>query len=221
MSSSTETESNTYQMLWDCPHCRAARLLALTHRHCPECGAPQDAKYRYFPSDSEKVKVEDHVYAGRDRVCGYCQQYNGRASKHCGGCGSPLTEGADAQVRQAQVHAEGHVYQGEGIAAAKAERHGVAQPAVKPKKRYWPWVVGVLGVITLLVVVLSMKREGQMVVAGHAWSREIEVQRFGPVNGATLRRARHTAPIERHEGNPSVGGHEHVVRPHLPIPQPG
>lgn len=180
----TGTETNTYQMLWDCPHCRTAKLLALTHRHCPSCGAPQDAQFRYFPSDSEKVKVENHAFVGKDIVCRYCSAYNGRQSQHCGECGSPLTEGAEAKVRAAQLHAAGQ-FKGEGIAAAQAERAGVVQPLAKPKKRIWPWVAAVLGVLTLIVVVLSWKREGSLTVAGHTWSREIEVQKFGPVREST------------------------------------
>ena len=173
MTPNSGSESNTYQMLWDCPHCRAPRLLGLTHRHCPQCGAPQDAKLRYFPSDAEKVKVEDHVYAGRDLVCRYCSAYNGRASKHCGECGSPLSEGADAQVRQAQVHAPGQ-FQGEVSADARAEQRGVVKAAPKPqKKRVWPWVVAGLAVLTLLVVVFSLDRQDSLVVAGHTWKQPV------------------------------------------------
>ncbi len=58
-----------YEMLWNCPHCRAQKLLGYTHRHCPQCGAPQPKDARYFPSDEDKVLARNHVYVGADRIC--------------------------------------------------------------------------------------------------------------------------------------------------------
>ena len=58
------TDSNAYEMFWDCPYCGTAELLGKTHRHCPACGAAQDAEARYFPPEDRKVAVEDHVRAG-------------------------------------------------------------------------------------------------------------------------------------------------------------
>ena len=46
-----EESLGSYEMLWDCPHCDTKKNLGVTHRHCPNCGAPQDASKRYFPSD--------------------------------------------------------------------------------------------------------------------------------------------------------------------------
>jgi len=55
-------------MLWDCEFCGTKKLLGKTHRFCPNCGAQQDPKARYFPSDEEKVAVKDHVYVGVDKI---------------------------------------------------------------------------------------------------------------------------------------------------------
>jgi hypothetical protein len=76
-------EETTYQMLWDCKYCGARKLLGLTHRFCPSCGAPQDADKRYFPAEHEKVEVQNHPYVGADLQCPGCASWNGRAAKHC------------------------------------------------------------------------------------------------------------------------------------------
>lgn len=174
-----------YEMLWDCRHCGAKKLLGLTHRYCPECGSPQNAEFRYFPSEQDKVAVHNHVYAGADIVCRYCQHYNGRAAKHCKDCGGPLAEGTAAQLRQDQVHAVGQ-FHGENIQHAMQERHGgppaPAQPA-KKKRSLVPWLLGLglLTVIALGLVVALWKREASFTVQAHSWQRDIDVEVFGPV----------------------------------------
>jgi len=61
-----------YEMVWDCRYCTAKKLLGLTHRHCPNCGAQQDPNARYFPLDHEKVAVQNHEFVGADMQCRYC-----------------------------------------------------------------------------------------------------------------------------------------------------
>ena len=90
-------------MLWDCKFCGKQKLLGLTHRHCPSCGAPQNAADRYFPSDADRVLAADHEYAGADILCAKCGQANGRKAKHCGGCGAPLDDGKDVALRTEQA----------------------------------------------------------------------------------------------------------------------
>ena len=50
-------EEKTYEMLWDCEYCSAQKLLGVTHRFCPECGAAQNPQKRYFPPDDQKVRT--------------------------------------------------------------------------------------------------------------------------------------------------------------------
>ena len=50
--------ARTYEMLWNCQFCGTKKLLAKTHKHCPNCGGAQDPRWRFFPSDAEKVAVE-------------------------------------------------------------------------------------------------------------------------------------------------------------------
>lgn len=177
--------TEAYEMLWDCRHCGTTKLLGLTHRYCPACGASQVAEHRYFPADADKVAVADHVYAGRDIACAYCGTYNGKAAKHCKDCGGPLSEGKEAQTRQDQLHAAGQ-FAGETVAHAKAERAGTAagqKPKQKPKSSLALKIIGLvfLGLLVFLLVFLFWKKEGAFVVAGHQWQREIDVERFGPV----------------------------------------
>lgn len=173
-----------YEMLWDCRHCGARKLLGLTHRYCPECGSPQNAEHRYFPAEQDKVAVQDHVYYGADVVCRYCSTYNSRNSKHCKDCGAPLAEGTHAATRQDQVHAVGQ-YQGETIEHAQRERSGTAQPAPAPKKKRSGLAIGIALALAALVgiglVALLWKKDATFTVAGHSWQREIDVERFGPV----------------------------------------
>jgi hypothetical protein len=79
-----------YEMLWDCAYCGTRKLLGKTHRFCPGCGAPQDPTRRYFPSDEDKVLVENHEYVGADRLCGACGSAMGARAAHCTQCGSPM-----------------------------------------------------------------------------------------------------------------------------------
>src|SRR6185436_16014491 len=116
-------------MLWDCKFCGTKKLLGLTHRHCPSCGAPQNAAERYFPSDSEKVRAEDHEYAGSDVVCGHCGDANSRKAQHCGGCGAPLEGAKDIARRADQVHAASVAFTGQSREDARRELAPGAKPA--------------------------------------------------------------------------------------------
>jgi hypothetical protein len=179
--------AKTYEMLWDCQFCGTKKLLGKTHRHCPSCGAPQDAKSRYYPSDAEKVAVEDHIYHGADKVCPSCQAPNSAAAQHCGGCGSALAGAKDVALRKDQV---GTSFAGETVKDAKreqAEAKAVAagtpvKAPAKPSKRNK--IIAIVGasvaVLAALVVVLTWTREGQVKVTGHSWSREIAIEKYGP-----------------------------------------
>ena len=65
-------DEKNYEMFWDCEYCGSSKLLGITHRHCPNCGAPQDPEKRYFPPDEEKVALEDHENTGADWHCPSC-----------------------------------------------------------------------------------------------------------------------------------------------------
>jgi hypothetical protein len=88
----TERDLGTYQMLWDCPFCGTDKLLGLDHRHCPSCGAAQDEDTRYFPTEQDRVPVQDHRYHGVDVDCPSCSTPNAKLANNCVNCGSALAE---------------------------------------------------------------------------------------------------------------------------------
>ncbi len=187
----------TYQMLWDCKYCGTQKLLGLTHRHCPTCGAPQDATARYFPSEADKVIVQNHAFVGADVVCPACQEANSKRNQHCFNCGSPLTEGAAVRRREDRVIPDGATAPIDSKAAATLE----AQPALqanagarhakKPEKKHtWRSDLRTLAYIFVPIIVLFFgfvivnvifTKSVQVEAVKHHWVREIAVEQYGDV----------------------------------------
>jgi hypothetical protein len=148
-----------YEMLWDCDHCDTKGLLGKSQRHCPECGAKQNADKRYFPKEGEARRVDGHKYDGADRVCMACTSAQSAKAHNCTNCGSPL-DGAN-------------------------EVRGVAAPVAKvlPKRRIWLWVLIIVGILAIIIGVLvwyfGRTKEAVMVVKSHTWEREIRVEEYG------------------------------------------
>jgi hypothetical protein len=175
MPSESEESQGFYEMLWDCPHCDTKGLLGKSQRHCPECGAPQDADKRYFPTPEQQKLVIDtappsggaddgvqapvvggHVYEGADRVCPACQAPNGAKSKNCTQCGSPLDGGAEVAAKQ-----------------------DVPVAAPRHKRRLWPWIVGVIVVAIFAIWFFFIrKHSADVTVTGHRWERVIAIERY-------------------------------------------
>jgi ribosomal protein L40E len=176
--------SPTYEMLWDCEYCGAKKLLADTHRYCPNCGGKQKAEWRYFPSDADKVEAKDHVYAGADRICPACGVPNSAAAHNCRGCGAALSGAAEVARRRDQT---GDAFAGETVADAKRElaeaTAGSQQPPPPPPSRSKGWLIGAVVLLALAGVALAFlwKKPVTAVVAGHAWKRSIQIETFGPV----------------------------------------
>lgn len=147
-----------YEMLWDCGHCDTKKLLGKTHRHCPNCGAPQDESKRYFPSDADKVKVEDHVFTGADRKCASCGAAQSAKAEHCGRCGASLGE-------------------------AKAVPLVSAQPKAVARKSNRLWFI-LFGLVVFAVLIWFMcirKKEIAMKVTGHRWAVVQEIEEYREV----------------------------------------
>ncbi len=177
----------TYEMLWDCKYCGSAKLLGLTHRHCPSCGAPQDATSRYFPADEERIAVEDHVFVGADLRCVACGEASGARCKHCRNCGAPLTEATSVAVRGEQVHAAGQ-FGGDSGATARAELLTGPTPATtpaKPRRSGLGALAGcgcvavLVGLTAVIALFLFWRREAAFEVTGHRWERHVAVESFG------------------------------------------
>jgi len=180
------TDEKTYEMMWDCEFCGKQKLLGKTHRHCPNCGGPQNPERRYFPPEEEKVAVEDHEYVGADLMCPACNEATSRAANNCGNCGSPLTGAKGAGVQQEQVVGPG----GAVVAAPGQPAAGAAggQPGGQPAKAKSKvgCIAGAVGAVVLLLIVAVLvgtcwKKEAAFEVAGHQWKREIAIERYEAV----------------------------------------
>jgi hypothetical protein len=162
-----------YEMLWDCSYCGTKKLLGLTHRHCPQCGAKQDSSKRYFPEEHEKVAVAGHEFVGADLVCRYCAAAGSRRARNCGQCGAPLSEGAPVPLVAEPVTSQ--------VAALSAQ--GAGKP---PARAAWKTLlpIAVLMLVGVVVVMLLWKKDRRFVVTSRSWQRTIQVERFGPVKQA-------------------------------------
>jgi len=160
----------TYEMQWDCEYCGAKKLLGLSQRFCPTCGGPQNPAKRYFPADTDKVAVEDHPFVGADLTCPACRHAMSRACNNCSNCGSPVGEGKQVVTHGEQQQGQGGQWQAVGAAAPQA-------PASKSRAGLVLGIV-VVAILGLLVARATMKKDAIVTVAGHAWSREIVIERF-------------------------------------------
>ncbi len=167
------TDERTYQMLWDCPMCGTEKLLGKDHRHCPNCGAPQDPDRRYFPKEEDKVEVEDHAFVGADRICPACDAPQSAAASFCGNCGSPF-EGA----KTARLVADGHTVKERTLVDE-------APPTPEPPKKVPGFLkvlaVGIVAAIAIFLVFAFWTEKGEVTVAGHSWERSIQVETFSSV----------------------------------------
>ncbi len=157
-------DAGVYQMLWDCGYCGTSKLLGLNHRFCPNCGGPQDTKWRYFPSEQNMVAVSDHKYVGKDVICPACATANAASADYCQQCGSPLTDGAKAKLHTPTPLAG-----------------DTTQASRKMSKSTLATIGGVLAAIVVVVVVLvTWTRDASVTVAAHTWEREIRIEDFAP-----------------------------------------
>ncbi|MCA9676476.1 MAG: zinc ribbon domain-containing protein [Kofleriaceae bacterium] len=177
------SDDKRFQMLWDCSFCGASRLLAVTHRHCPECGGAQDQTKRYFPADGEKVEVVD-AYEGTDRACPNCKHANGAKAKHCASCGAPLDDAAAVATRQDQVAKTAAGFGADDAKRAEAELTG--KPKAAPIKKRGPWrLISILVVIGMAVFAIWFmcirKRSAEMEVTAQRWQRVIPIEEYREV----------------------------------------
>ncbi|NWF70054.1 MAG: zinc ribbon domain-containing protein [Chloroflexi bacterium] len=180
---------NTYEMLWDCKFCGTTKNLGKTHRFCPNCGAAQDPAWRYFPSDDEKVAVEEHVFVGVDVTCPACGTLNSAAANNCMQCGAALTGGQQAKTLGTQQKALDAKFEREDLQARlRQERDaqvGRAQPqsAKKEAAGRLNWLPILLGVLALLICggvlfLVFYTRSSDVYVTGHHWEREIQIEQY-------------------------------------------
>nr|HEX4315720.1 hypothetical protein [Kofleriaceae bacterium] len=163
-----EESQGYYEMLWDCPHCGAKGLLGKTQRRCPECGGPQDADKRYFPSDDQKKAATGHVYEGADAHCPACNSAMGSKVKNCTQCGAPM---------------DGSKPVG-----------GAALPAPAPKKPSHTWKIVLAVVVVLAVVIFGIwwmflrTRSAEVTVDKHRWEASVAIDQYSDQQKSAWRR---------------------------------
>jgi ribosomal protein S27AE len=175
MSSSKKTATpelthTTYQMLWDCNYCGTKKLLGLTHRFCPNCGAAQADTARYFPAEEDKIEVKQHRYSGADRICAACQTPNSAKAEFCTQCGAPLSAAAHAkrqadQVRQSNTEPP--------RSSASASKNSVAAHI----KSSWKWGLA-LSVFSSIILAWWLWPGEKFEVVGHSWKHQIHIQQL-------------------------------------------
>jgi hypothetical protein len=176
----TQPQDDVFEMLWDCRYCGQKKLLGLTHRFCPGCGAPQDPAARYFPSDAEKVPVRAPRFVGADVTCPACRTPSSRAAQNCGHCGSPLAQGAAVATKGAQVQsAPGAAWQPQAAFGASPP----PKPAMATTTKVLLGLAGaaLLAIVALVVIAATWKKSSTYAVLGHTWERNVSVETFGPV----------------------------------------
>jgi hypothetical protein len=199
-------EEKIYEMLWDCEFCGSKKLLGKTHRHCPNCGATQDPTRRYFPSDAEKVAVQDHEYFGADKVCPFCQTPNGAKATFCGNCGGALDGAKEVSRRTSQV--EGTSPAIDSVQTAKADFDAQKNPTnpettkkeedlvfkdskwikAHPKTPKWVvWMLSTIGIGSVGFICLGVlwTEKVNLKLTQHEWTRSIDIEQFKPVSDSS------------------------------------
>ena len=207
----SDNDGNRYQMLWDCGACGSAGLLALNHKFCPGCGSPQDPKLRYFPSDEQKVAVEDHPLVGADLQCGACETPNAANVGFCVACGSPMDEAKAVARRSDVVVGEGKSFEGERGADARQDHKEQRQEKENARRREMAGLppestpesggtakkagmgivgLGCVGLIAVGIVAIGLfcflnsfwSSEAKVSVVAQQWERTIQIETFKPVS---------------------------------------
>jgi hypothetical protein len=156
-----------YEMLWDCAHCGTKGLLGKSQRRCPECGAPQEADKRYFPSEEQKREATGHVYEGADAHCPSCSAPMGARVKNCTQCGSPMDGGKEVLA-----------------AVTPAPAATPAKPAKPAKKSHVGLIVAIIAVLLVgggaaVWALFFRTKSGTVTVAKHRWQAMIAVEQYG------------------------------------------
>lgn len=190
----------TYEMLWDCQYCGATKLLGKTHRFCPNCGAAQDPRSRYYPSEEDKVAVEDHTFVGVDVTCSVCNTLNSGDSHFCQNCGASLEESGEA-VTKLESQTANAMGQFEEMGSrdivkeefnAEMQRIGAAPKAKGLAQQAMNWRVIAFLVAAIVIcggiAFFLLRTEAQtVVVTGHSWERTVTLEEYVPFTARSWR----------------------------------
>lgn len=190
-SSEDRKNEGTYQMLWDCKFCGTEKLLGVTHRHCPNCGAAQDTEHRYFPAEADMVALEDHKYVGADKKCPACGQPNSAASTYCSECGADLATGEVVATFGARELGTGiaetdtrrdvtkEKFEAEMVRVGVIEADQPVFLGLRKKHLITGAIIAaVLVVIAGIIYALTYRSDETGTVSAVTWQRTIEIEEF-------------------------------------------
>lgn len=173
-----------FEMLWNCGSCGTAGLLGVTHRHCPNCGCPQNPKSRYFPEPGQEVATKNHIFVGRDRVCKACDTAGSANIKYCGSCGCPtdgnqevelVKDGSSSLQKPQPSLADQSFYQ---TRQGKEQRR---RPVAGGRSLNKKVGIGVGAAILLAISSVFITFGKEVIVTEHSWKRSVAVEEFREV----------------------------------------
>lgn len=197
----------TYVGKWDCPLCGTKRIPGWKDGHtvevCPACGGPSTGKWYLDSREMEVADPEEVRKAQSKRAwkCGHCGRVNDGADQDCEGCGNPRdTESRDQQfiareydprdVPQSQDEIEAPNTEAptanpagteQGYSTRTRDRLAMEAAARKGRRRKRLTIFGIVaGVITLVIFLLTWKKEIPVTVTGFAWERSVDIEVYGP-----------------------------------------
>lgn len=180
----------SYQMFWDCKFCGTEKLLGVTHRHCPNCGALQDPEWRYMPPREEWIALEDHKYVGADKTCPACGQPNSAANTFCSECGADLS-GADSVVIHDLAPGDDVTGTQRDVVKQKHEAEMARVAAAEPARKYMgltltQWAIGAgIALVALIVAgiiyAVTYRKQVTGTVTDMTWERTVEIEAFQQV----------------------------------------
>jgi hypothetical protein len=150
-----------YEMLWKCDYCGTDKLLGKSQRFCRNCGAPQNPKNRYFPSQEEAVAVQNYRHVGADLVCPACGGANAANCRFCTQCGAPLDTATQVALKTDSITP--------ATPAPMKNKPSVLLPAIA--------ALCILG-IGLFALDYFWRKEVTLQLASSAWRREIKIEQF-------------------------------------------
>ncbi len=169
--------------------CGTTKLLGKKNKFCPNCGAPQDPAWRYFPAETDLVFIENPKYEGADKLCPACNTPNDAAAHFCRNCGADLATAKEAAaVDSIETGFEGAKGVRDDVALKKWQQQQVAIKTADAKKRR------VLGLSPTLLIVIAVAIIGiglfaflalnrtadRLRVADAGWKYTINTEKFAP-----------------------------------------
>lgn len=196
------SSEKVYEMQWDCKYCGTKKLLGKSQKFCPVCGAAQDPNTRYFPSDEERVAVQDNQFVGADLICPACSAPNSGNAEHCTQCGTPLDKAKRAQTVGKEEHKQGEKFAASprrDLAKEKMDadlKRAKAADAAKARAKRRPFIIG--GVIAAVAVVIGViaflfsTHQASLAVTGHSWERDIRIEDYNQRSASDWRDQMHS-----------------------------